>query len=55
MSNKIKTTRKNMCNNKEIKVNLTFNTMSQETAKKFVMQVKNCYNENIISDIKKVG
>lgn len=42
-------------NNKEIKVNLTFNRMSQETAEKFVTEVKSWYNINIINEIKKAG
>ena len=42
-------------NNKEIKVNLTFNQISQETAKKFVTDVENWYNTTITKSNQKVG
>ena len=55
MNIKINTTRKYISNSKEIKVNLTFNKISQETAEKFVAEVENWYNTTITKSNQKVG
>ena len=55
MENKTKIERTYKNNNKEIKVNFTFNQISQETAKKFVTDVENWYNTTITKSNQKVG